>query len=265
MKSTENPSYMKRWPSAAPWLERPKNVLLTLVAALLLTMLIVLPIMRWMSTSLVNGTPRSDPSTISAAGSSVVDNRAEPWPTPPATFVPMAVAAKALQDATPRPTPTTTPLPPPTWEEMNYLTSVKFTTSSIVDAQRTTTLYFLGDLVTDQILLKAVGNVQVGIDLAEVADVKINGSAISFRAPKPEVTSIELLPERSQIYSTQQVIFLSQYKGLEKDALQKARLQLRDEIANNESMMKLAEEMARLQLTDFLHKVGFDKVTIKFE
>ena len=74
-----------------------------------------------------------------------------------------------------------------------------------------------------------------------MSNVKVTGTKISLVAPKPEVISVELLPDQSQIYDSVQVWFLSQYQGLEKDALEKARLQLGDEVADNASMTKMAE------------------------
>lgn len=193
----------------------------------------------------------------------------EAWPTPPATYAPRALAPASALRSTPSPSPLPPPLPAPVWQELNYLTSVEFTTSSVVVEQRTTDLelggvQLLNGVVTDRLLLKAVAKAQLGINLGQVSHVEITGTTISLIAPNPEVVSIELLPDQSQIYDSVQVWFLSQYQGLEKDALEKARRQLHDEVAGNASMMKLASELARVQLTEFLHKAGFTKVNITF-
>ncbi|MFN8496047.1 MAG: DUF4230 domain-containing protein [Caldilineaceae bacterium] len=193
----------------------------------------------------------------------------EPWPTPPATYAPAVLAPPATLRPTPA-APTPTPLPPPAWQALNYLTSVEFTTASVVDAQHTTNIQvgdvpLFNNVVTDRLLMKAVGKVQLGVNLGKVSDVKITGTKIAFVAPNPEVVSVELLPDQSQIYDSVQVWFLSQYQGLEKDALEKARQQLGDEVADNPSMMNLASQMARLQLTEFLRKAGFTSVEITFK
>ena len=52
---------------------------------------------------------------------------------------------------------------------------------------------------------------------------------------------------------------------MENEALEKARNQLRSDVAGNPSMVKLASDMARLQLTDFLHKTGYKTVEITFQ
>lgn len=182
----------------------------------------------------------------------------EPWPTARATYAAPIIAAAS----TPRPTPVS--LPEPTWQELNYLTSVEFMASSVVEQERTADLLVVGKVVTDRLLLKAVGKVQVGINLGQVSHVQINGKKIHFSVPAPEVTSVELLPDQSKIYDRQQAAFLSQYEGMEKAALEQARLQLRTDVTNNASMMKLAQNFARLQLSEFLHKAGFVTVEIDF-
>ncbi len=195
----------------------------------------------------------------------------EAWPTPPATYAPPTVVeAAAILRANPTETPLPTPIPPPVWQELNYLTTVEFTTSSVVNMQRTANLELGGvrlmdNLVTDRLLLKAVGKVQLGVNLGQVSNVKVTGNKISLTLPAPEVTSVELLPEQSQIFDSVQVWFLSQYKGMETEALEKARQQLGDEVADNPSMMDMASEMARLQLTEFLRKAGFATVEITFK
>lgn len=209
---------------------------------------------------------------LKVAGSEPIHNapsEPEAWPTPPSTYAPRALGLASALRPTPQPTAPPPPLPAPVWQELNYLTSVEFTTSSVVVEQRTTDLelggvQLLNGVVTDRLLLKAVAKAQLGINLGQVSNVEITGTTISLIAPNPEVVSIELLPDQSQIYDSVQVWFLSQYQGLEKDALEKARRQLHDEVAGNASMMKLASEMARVQLTEFLHKAGFTKVTITF-
>lgn len=201
-------------------------------------------------------------------------NAAEPWPTVPATFVPVTLGVVA------QPLRTAAPLAPPEWRKLNHLTTIEFTTASIVMQERTadyedflrsvpmvgdTFLPTLGkDVVTDRLIMKVVGKVQLGVDLAQIADVQVTGSRIRLRLPQPTVVAVELLPEQSQIFTRQQIWFLSQYAGLENAALEQARTQLRTEVAANPDFINLAAEMARLQLTEFLRKAGFTTVEITF-
>jgi hypothetical protein len=190
-----------------------------------------------------------------------VDAAGEPWPDAPPTYAPPLMAPVNASNAQATPIP----LSAPVWQELSYLTSVEFTTAAIVQEERTTEVPWLGTVVSDRLLLKAVGEVQVGLDLKAVRDVQIQGKSIRLAVPEPEVTSVELLPQKSEVYELVNVWLLSQYAGLETSALEQARQQMRDEISNNESMMKLAADFSRLQLTEFLHKTGFTRVEIIFE
>lgn len=233
-------------------LHNPKGQIGALVVAIALALIItpfVLPMLTAQSTA--NTTIR---------GATVAESADEPWPTPPPTYVaPAAPPPLAL-----RVQPTPPPLPRPEWHEMSYLTVIEFMQSSVVDIQRTAEVALLGDVVTDRLLLKATGEIQMGLDLSQVRDVEIDEDAIRFTVPKPEIISVELLPDRSQIFERRQTLFLSNYTGLETEALEMARRQLRAEVAANPSMTKLAEEYGRLQLSEFLQKLGYTTVEVSF-
>lgn len=198
----------------------------------------------------------------------------EPWPTAPATFVanrPKAAVEPLRQPAT---------LSAPDWRTLNHLTTIEYTTSSIVMQERTadfeeflrtvpwvgdTFLPTLGkDVVTDRLVLKAVGKVQLGVEMAQVADVQITGGTIRFTLPQPKVVAVEILPEQSQIFEQQHFWLLSQYAGMENAALEQARNQLQSEVAENQEMRRMTADMARLQLTQFLRKAGFTTIEITF-
>ena len=225
-----------------PW----RVIALLLITLLLLAFLVPLavrPLLRWWLLP---------PATSVSA---------DPWPTAPATYVAPTVIAPTEQSLQPIPTPLATP----SWRELSYLTVVEFTTSTVAEEKRTMEVPLLGEVTSDRLLLKAVGKVQVSIDLGQVRNVTVGGTKITLTVPKPAVTSVELLPERSQIFESTNVWLLSQYPGLESAALDQARQQMRAEIDDNASMMKLAQEFARLQLTEFLHKTGFSEVEIYFD
>src|SRR5262245_31962852 len=76
---------------------------------------------------------------------------AEAWPAAPPTYAAPTVASAMA----PQPLPTPTPLPAPVWRELSYLTTVEFTTSSIVETERRASVILLGDMVTDRLLLRA--------------------------------------------------------------------------------------------------------------
>ena len=121
-------------------------------------------------------------------------------------------------------------------------------------------------LGTDRILLQAVGNIQVGVDLTKIrdSDVQIKGQALRVVLPHATIASVELLPNESLIYDTDRAWLFSEYEGLEIEALEKARDQLRNETLHNKGMLELGELLARLQLTEFLRQAGYEEVEITF-
>lgn len=193
----------------------------------------------------------------------------EPWPTVPATFTatPRSSPSATLPPpATLTPTPTPTPLPPPVWEELGHLTSIRFTTSTVVERARER--QGLSSLLgTDRVLLMAVGEVQAGVDLSQIEpdDVEIEGTRVRVAVPHAAVTSVELLPGETRIYDSERSWILSDYEGLETEALEQARIQLREEAQSSEGMMALADRVARLQLATLLYKLGFTEVEIVFQ
>lgn len=176
------------------------------------------------------------------------------WPTPPPTFTPFSKASTA-------PEPTATPLPAPSWSELGYLTSARFSVSTIVTEERQ---QLLGK---DRLILMVVGDVLMGIDLTQIGpeDVKIEGYAISIALPHASITGIELQLDKSQIYDSSSAWVWSEYSGLEKNALGKAQQQLYDHSANNQNMVQTTELLAKLQLSEFLQKTGFKSVEITFK
>ena len=193
----------------------------------------------------------------------------EAWPAAPATFTATprsSPSATPPPPATATPTPTPTPLPPPVWEELGHLASIRFTTSTVVERERER--QGLSSLLgTDRVLLMAVGEVQAGVDLSQIEpdDVEIDGTRVRVVVPHAAVISVELLPGETRIYDSERSWILSDYEGLETEALEQARVQLREEAQNSEGMMALADRVARLQLADLLHKLGFAEVEIVFQ
>jgi len=122
-------------------------------------------------------------------------------------------------------------------------------------------------LGTDRVLLMAVGEVQAGVDLSRIEpeDVEIEGTRVRVAVPHAAVTSVELLPGETRIYDSERSWILSEYEGLETEALEQARVQLREEAQSSEGMMALADRVARLQLADLLYTLGFTEVEIVFQ
>ena len=196
---------------------------------------------------------RTGSAATNSIGAAVGDSQA--WPTVPPTFTPFA---KAQNEPPP---PTATPLPPPDWSELGYLTSVRFNVSTIVTEQRQQLLGI------DRLIIMVVGDVLMGIDLTQIKeeDVLIEGRKISLTLPAASISSIELRLDKSQIYDSTSAWIWSDYTGLEKNAFERAQRQLYEQSAADPNMLQTTELLAKLQLSEFLQKVGFKTVDISFK
>jgi hypothetical protein len=142
---------------------------------------------------------------------------------------------------------------------------MEYTVTTVVEKERADPILG-GILGTDRVLLVAVGKVQAGVDMTQIdeSDVQIDGTTIKLVLPPAEVISVELLPEESTIYESDRSWLFSEYEGLELEALEEARAQLMASAESNQGMLDLAEKFARLQLEEFLRKVGFEEIEITF-
>lgn len=196
----------------------------------------------------------------------------EDWPTiAPAGITATPTFTPHPQNILPTATPSPTPLPTPTpivvgWHELGYLTSVEYTLQTVVEVEREQVL--LGVISSkDRVLLLAVGNVQAGIDMSAIKDknVTINGTTVKLTLPRAQVTGVELLPTETRIYDSEQSWFLSEYEGIEVEALNTARIQLESWAVDRNAILSQAEKTASRQLFSFLRQLGFEDIEITFE
>lgn len=202
----------------------------------------------------------------------VTTPRARPTIPPTFTVTPSpTVAASPTATFTPSPTATRTPTPAPTpivvkVTELGYLTTVEYKSQTVVAISRENGNLFQNLLGNDRVLLVAVGNVQAGIDMAAIPqkDVRISGSRIRLTIPRATVNTVEMLPGESTVIDSEKKWLFSDYVGLETEAMDLARNQLQDWAENEAGILPVADRLAKLQLTEFLQKLGFTSVTITF-
>lgn len=179
---------------------------------------------------------RTGSAATNSIGAAVGDSQA--WPTVPPTFTPFA---KAQNEPPP---PTATPLPPPDWSELGYLTSVRFNVSTIVTEERQQLLGI------DRLIIMVVGDTLMGIDLTQIKeeDVQIEGRRISLTLPAASI-SISNCGWTSRRFTTAPAPGIwSDYTGLEKNAFERAQRQLYEQSASNPNMLQTTELLAKLQL-----------------
>lgn len=201
-------------------------------------------------------------SSGSSQTTNTEENPFEDWPTRP---------AQAMNTLAPLPTPppTYTPIPTPivigSWRELGHLTTLQSTLQTVVEVSREG---MLGGLIGgDRLLLQAVGNVEAGIDMTQItgSDVFIDGNHIELRLPPASITSVEILPHETQIFDVERRWILSEYEGLEIEALNQARIQLESWAVDRDGMLLRAEEIAAYQLNEFLRQLGFETIIITFD
>ncbi len=188
-----------------------------------------------------------------------------PSPTAPPTQTPSPTPTPSPVPS-PTPTPTPTPIPLPIWRNIGELAMVEYTLATEAEAkvEREGLLQLFG---TDKVILYAVGRIKVGLDLIRLdrRSIQRDGAAITLTLPAVSVLSVEMLPEESRIRVSERSWIYSEYEGLELEALARARQQLAEMVANNPSMMDLAQELAELRLTEHLRSLGFTEITIVFQ
>jgi len=246
-----------------------------IIAFITIIILIGIGVFVWM-----NPTPSEDsPTTIAQIAPT------EPWPDTPIppqpTLTRTGIASATTTDtatptststplptATPTDTPTPTPTPTPIIigrvSDLGYLTSVEYTLQTVVEVEREEQGFI--SLGRDRILLLAVGNIEAGVNLDQVqdSDIIIDGPKVTLYLPRAEITSVELLPGETEVFDAQRKWILSDYEGLEIEALDKARRQLEDWAVNRVEVLDRAETSAETKLTKFLRQLGFTEVEIIF-
>ncbi len=214
--------------------------------------------------------PAADPASTPQA--------TEPWPTIPPTRTPRQAAAPdptrtplptatALPTATQIPTPTWTPTPTPRPVQVSdvrrilELNMVEFRSTTVVDRQRSR---WWG---TDWVMIQAVGQVRVGIDLDQslASTIETQGNNLRMVLPHARVLSVELLPGESEIYEVKRRIIFSEYPGLELEAMEAARIAIGEAAEENVGILDLAEKSAALELAGFFERLWYSDVEIVFQ
>ncbi len=186
-----------------------------------------------------------------------------PTYTPYATLTPLPTYTPV---PSPTPTPSPTPLPVINWKQSGTLNVLDWTTTIVIERVRKKEGVRSLLPGTDRVVLVVTGKLKAGVDLARVEpqNVQINGTSIRIVVPRPTITTVELLPGESNVYDADRTWVFSEYAGLELEAMEEARVKLAGPNPTNTRMLETAEAVARLQLTNFLRDLGFQKVEVVF-
>lgn len=240
---------------------KPPSSKITPATQTILTILIAVVIVTIIVILVRQQTTINDPAEVAVIGPT------EAWPTPVAALITetptLTPVPSPLPTSTPTPIPTPTPIIIGSFAELGTLISLKATLQTVVELEKPRPF----PLAPERILLAAVGNVEAGIDLTKIQknNIKIDGTTVHLVLPPAQVTSVELLPDETEIYDTAQGWLLSEYQGLEVEALNTARQQLEQWAVERNNLLTKAEDEAKVQLDSFLKKLGFEEVIITYK
>ena len=117
---------------------------------------------------------------------------------------------------------------------------------------------------TDNVLLVAVGEVTIGIDLAKLGegDVSLDEKthAAHFTLPKPEVFSARLDEKATYVYQRQTSMFGKRNEQLESKARQEAQDQIKKQ-ADNDEMKDRSKHQAEKVLRELATSLGATSVS----
>jgi hypothetical protein len=142
------------------------------------------------------------------------------------------------------------------------LVTVKYVVEKVVilDAPPQSTLgqFVQGD---NRVLMLAHGIVKAGIDLKNLqpGDLQISGKKISVHLPPPEITDAYLDDTQTKVIDWKQGFLRSFDKDLEQTARQMAVDDIR-RAARTDGILDEATQRAELQLAEFFHQAGFERV-----
>ena len=169
------------------------------------------------------------------------------------------VIGSLLEDRPPR--TTTGPVVVEGIQELDQLATVRWTESVLVtresggtDLERT--------LTGERVLLVATGDVEAGVNLAELGedDVRVDGETVTIRLPEPEILSVSLDEEETRVYDRDfGPLNFRPDDGLVEEARDVALDKL-EKAARDEDILDQAEQNAENSIRAFVTTLGFGEV-----
>ena len=114
----------------------------------------------------------------------------------------------------------------------------------------------------EKVLLIATGEVEAGVNLAEIGkdDVRVSGDSVTIRLPEPEILSVSLDEEQTRVYDRD---FSPLNLRPDDDLVEEARAAAVEEIeqaAQKNDILKTAERNAENSIRAFVTSLGFEEV-----
>lgn len=146
--------------------------------------------------------------------------------------------------------------------DLNQLATVRWTESVLVTRESGGTQLERA-LTGERVLLVAVGEVEAGVDLADLGenDVQVSDDKVSIRLPEPEVLSSSLDEEKTAVYDRDRGLlsFLQPDDQLAEEARDEAVQRVEDAALEN-GILDQAESNAEDSIRSFVTTLGFEEV-----
>jgi Protein of unknown function (DUF4230) len=158
-------------------------------------------------------------------------------------------------------TTTTSPVVVEGIQDLDQLATVSWKESVIVSRESGGTeleRFFSGE----KVLLIATGNVEAGVNLAELGrdDVRVNGETVTIRLPEPEILSVSLDEDETRVYDRDFGLLNIHPDDELAEEARDAALDRIEEAARDEDILDQAEQNARDSIRAFVTSLGFEKV-----
>lgn len=149
-------------------------------------------------------------------------------------------------------------------KEMNELVTVEYVVNKIIRANDNQTWYKPGDR---KILMTCEATLKAGIDFSLITpeDITVSGQDISLVLPRASLFSVNMRPEDIKVAYEEVGVFRSGFSAAERDALAAQAQQQITQSVDSLGILNTAEANASLFVSNFLKKMGYRLISIRFE
>ncbi len=147
---------------------------------------------------------------------------------------------------------------------LNQLATVEYVVTKVIKANDNKTWFKPGNR---KILMSCKASIIAGIDLSKIKDeqISVEGKTVHIILPHAELVALNIKPEDVKVEYEAVSPFRSSFTTQEKNELAaQGEKNIRNSI-DSLGVLKTAEVNANLVVTNFLNRLGFDKVIISYD
>ena len=149
-------------------------------------------------------------------------------------------------------------------KEMSDLATVEYIVTKIIKADDNKAWFKLGER---KILMSCKATLTAGIDLSKITekDISINGKSIELILPHAKLISLNIKPEDIKTEYEDVTVFRSAFSSAERGSLAaQGEINIRSSVGTL-GILQTAEINATLILNNFLRRLGYEKINIRFD